>query len=387
MHLDSNLRILGANEALAAMIGRSRDDLVGQAFESLLSVSAAVLFQTHVYPALLGGGRVEEVFLTLAGGEQQPVPVLLNVERVTGPHESAAVASKAAFVALVVRIRARSQWEHELLAATRALDIERNASRTLADDLALAVRDLEARSADDQRNRVFRDAFAGVVSHELRTPITTIFGMSHVLLQHHRSMEPEALAAHLQDIEAEADRLRRLTEDLLVISRVEGGRLEVPEDPLAIGHLVRSAVADASARAFDHRFEVAIDPRLPLVLGEATYVEQVLRNFLSNAAKYSPAGTTISTTASAVEGGLEVSVTDDGIGFGDDPPDQLWELFFRSKVATKQAAGAGIGLFVARSLIEGMGGRVWARKRTQDSSSAGSEFGFWLPAAVDLGVD
>lgn len=369
------------------MVGRPRDDLLGQSFESLLSVPAAILFQTHVYPALLGGGRVEEVLLTLAGVDQQAVPILLNAERVVDPFDSAAVPSNVAYVALVVRIRARSQWEHELLAATRALDIERRASRKLTDDLALAIRDLEARSADDKRNREFRDAFAGVVSHELRTPITTIFGMSHILRQRHRSMEPEALAGHLEDIEAEADRLRRLTEDLLVLSRAEGGRLEVSEDPLAIGHLVRSAVTDASSRSPDHRFDVAVDPSLPLVLGEAMYIEQVLGNFLSNAVKYSPADTTISTTATAVDDGVVVSVADEGIGFGDDPPDQLWDLFFRSRAASKQAAGAGIGLFVARSLIEGMGGRVWAKNRTQDSSSPGSEFGFWLPAAIDPGDD
>ena len=373
--LGSQLKILGANRAIASVVGIDADRLVGQPFEQLLSVPARILFQTHVYPALMADGRVEEVFLTLGPGGNDSIPILLNAERRDEPGE-------IAYVALIVRIRARSQWEQELLAATRALEREQAASRRLADDLEAAAGDLEARHLEDQRNRTFRDAFVGVVSHELRTPITTIYGMSHLLRERHRTMEPEALAARLEDIETEADRLHRLTEDLLVLSRAEGGRLEVADDPLVLGHIIAAAVRGERTRSPGHTFEITLDPGVPLILGEETYVEQVLRNFLSNAAKYSPTGSTVWVAAAARDGGVEVRVTDEGQGFGEDDPEQLWELFYRTKDAMQQAAGAGIGLFVSRALIEAMSGRVWARPAS-DPATGGAEFGFWLPGAPD----
>jgi PAS domain S-box-containing protein len=369
--LSADLRIVEANRAFAGIIGRTLDRVVGESFEELLSPAARILFQTHVYPALVSEGRVEEVFLTLASGEGQAVPVLLNAARIEGH-------AGVEYSALVVRIRARSQWEQELLEATKALERERAASGRLAAELAATAADLEARHVDEQRNRTFRDAFVGVVSHELRTPITTIFGMSHLLRERHGTMESAAVTAGLDDIEREADRLRRLTEDLLVLSRAEGGRLEISSDPLVLGHVLRATVKEEAARSEGHRFELSIEPNLPLVLGEAIYVEQVLRNFLGNAVKYSPAGSLVRIEAWADVGGAAIRVIDQGRGIGDEPPDRLWELFFRSPEARRQASGAGIGLFVSRELIQAMGGRVWARPA--DNDAGGAEFGFWLPA-------
>ncbi|HEX3265260.1 MAG TPA: ATP-binding protein [Candidatus Limnocylindrales bacterium] len=278
------------------------------------------------------------------------------------------------------------ELELELDLATRALERERAERHRLAAALAQAGRDLEAHLAEETRSREFRDAFVGVVSHELRTPITTIYGMSHLLRERHATMEPADLQSGLEDIESEADRLRRLTEDLLVLSRAEGGRLEVAGDPLIVGHVVRAAVQGERERSDAHTFELSIDPGLPLVLGDSTYVEQVLRNFLSNAVKYSPAGSTVWTAARDQDGGVHVTVTDEGAGLGDEPPELLWTLFYRTKSAIQQAGGAGIGLFVSRALIEAMGGRVWAQPAV-DPATGGAEFGFWLPAAPDPGDD
>jgi len=367
--LSADLRILSANRGLSSIVGMPVGEMIGRSFEDLLTLPARLLFQTHVFPALLSDGRVEEVFLTLGMSGEQAVPVLLNAHRSEGPEG-------ARYATVIVRIRARSRWEEDLLAATRALEREREASRKLAEDLAGAARDLEVRHAEEQRTTEFRDAFVGVVSHELRTPITTIFGMSNLLRRRHATMDPGAVTEALADIETEADRLRRLTEDLLVLSRAEGGRLEVASDPLVLGHLLRTAVREESVRATGHRFELSVDPQLPLVLGEATYVDQVVRNFLSNAVKYSPEGSLVRIDATHEDGGAAVRVTDQGKGLGDTPPEQLWELFFRTRSAIRQASGAGIGLFVSRELVRAMGGRVWARP----AADGGAEFGYWLPA-------
>ncbi len=264
----------------------------------------------------------------------------------------------------------------ELESATPAWfsDADEGLVATVSQALAGPV-DIAERYRAAQRAQELREAFTGVISHELRTPITTIYGMSQVLRQRHRTMDPKALGLMIEDIEGEADRLRRLAEDLLVLSRTESGRLEVTLDPVLIGHLVRRRVADESNHWPNHRFVAELPPGLGLVLGEEMYVEQVVQNLLSNAAKYSPAGSEVRVVVEQTAGELSVRVLDEGMGIADEAPERLFMLFYRSPNAARQAAGAGIGLFVCRQLIEAMGGRIWARRR----DTGGSEFGFTLP--------
>jgi signal transduction histidine kinase len=375
LSLAADLRIVSANRAIGDMVGRDPDDLRGQPFEDLLSMSARLLFQTHVYPPLTADGRVEEVFLTLATTDGDSTPVLMNAIRAEpsdGP---------VAYEALLVQIRARSRWEADLLSAVRALDAERAASADLARDLAAAAEDLRARHAAERRNNEFRDAFIGVISHELRTPITTIFGMSSVLRERFGTMSMELVAERLADIADESDRLRRLTEDLLVLSRAEGGQLEVALEPVVIVHLVRRAMNAEAGLSTRHRFHLEAGPEIPLVIGEETYIGQVTRNLLSNAAKYSPAGTDIRVTITGEGDGVAVRVRDEGPGLGDQKPDQLFQVFYRAPGAIREKAGAGIGLFVSRELIHAMHGRIWATAAPPPADH-GAEFGFWLPSVA-----
>ena len=257
-------------------------------------------------------------------------------------------------------------------------DEEQELVATMGRALAGPV-DVAARSVAERKATVLRDAFIGIISHELRTPITTIYGMSQVLRQHHATMDADALDHVIEDIGAEADRLRRLAEDLLVLSRTEGGRLTLTRDPLLVGHVVRRRIADEATRWPSHRFTANIPAGLPLVLGEEMYAEQVVQNLLSNAAKYSPPGSEVRVEVSHDERELCVRVLDEGMGFGQETPEALFELFFRSATATRSASGAGIGLFVCRQLIEAMGGRIWAAAR----QPVGSEFGFALPLLTE----
>ena len=235
---------------------------------------------------------------------------------------------------------------------------------------------LAARYVADQRATALRDAFTGMISHELRTPITTIFGMAQVLRQRHDTMDPETRRQSIADIEAEADRLRRLAEDLLVLSRAEGGRLELAHDPLVIRHVIRHAVEAEAKRWPSHTFSSDVPLDLPLVLGEELHVGQVMQNLLSNAAKYSPASSAIEVRARTDGTGVAILVLDEGDGLPSQSGEHLFELFYRAPEAARRASGAGIGLFVCRQLVDGMGGRIWAR----DRESRGAEFGFWLPA-------
>lgn len=371
LSLDVDLRIVAANAAIGVLVGRDPRSLIGEPFDVLLSMPARILFQTHVYPALQADGRIEEAFLSLATADRGPTPVLVNATRTDGHGGSR-------YEVLIVQIRARARWEADLLAATRALLDARAASDRLANDLASAARDLEKRHAEERRNHAFRDAFVGVVSHELRTPITTIFGMSHVLKNRSASMAPEVITRHLADIADEADRLRRLTEDLLVLSRAEGRQLRVGTEPIVVAHLIRRAVEAEAERSPDHRFSLDVGTGVPLAVGEDTYVDQVIRNLLANAAKYSPSDTAIRVTVERDGDGVAIRVTDEGPGLGPEAPDELFEAFYRSPGVVGIKSGAGIGLFVCRELVYAMGGRIWAAAAPPPAPS-GAEFGFWLP--------
>lgn len=376
LSLSGDLRILAANRGLGELIGRTPEDLIGQSFDLILSIPSRILFQTNVYPALRADGLIEEVFLTLESKAGEAIPVLLNAVR-------SADGQALRYEAFVVRIRARARWEAELLATARALEEEQGESRRLTDGLTTALAELAERSSEENRNRAFRDAFAGVVSHELQTPITTIYGMSHLLRERYRAMDADALGEHLSDIHAEAERLRRLTENLLVLSRAEAGHLSVATDPMTIAHVVRRAVESERSRSHEHPIELDVDPDIPIVLGEESYVEQVVGNFLSNAAKYSPAGTPINIRVASESDGVAVRVTDAGVGIpGDQQPERLFDLFYRAPGAALRASGAGIGLFICRELITTMGGRIWAASAP---ATNGAEFGFWLRGASEEG--
>jgi PAS domain S-box-containing protein len=233
---------------------------------------------------------------------------------------------------------------------------------------------------EERRAGEFREAFVEVISHELRTPITTILGLTHVLAQQ-KVEDDAARSALLEDVRAESERLHRLVEDLLVLSRVERGRLRVEAEPLMPVRLLERVVARESSELPSLQIELRIEPRLPIVSGEETYVEQIVRNLLGNAAKYAPAGTRVVVDARRDDGGgVAIRVLDEGPGISDASIDRVFELFYRDPDSARSVSGSGIGLFVCASLVESMGGRIWARRRPE----GGTEIGFTLrPFEVD----
>jgi signal transduction histidine kinase len=239
---------------------------------------------------------------------------------------------------------------------------------------ALERASLHAREREAQQ---LQEAFISVISHELRTPITTILAGSRLL---RRQLDDATTAGELAaDVEAEADRLFRIVEDLLVLSRLERRNLSIAQEPVHLVHLIERVIASEARRWPTHTFVVpdSVPPRLVgVVRGEETYIEQVLRNLLANAAKYSPSGSTVEVKVDNEQDGVAVRVLDEGPGIARAEVEQLFSLFYRSPATAASAAGAGIGLFVSRQLVDAMGGRMWARPRRK----GGSEFGFSLAA-------
>ncbi len=218
-----------------------------------------------------------------------------------------------------------------------------------------------------------RDAFMGVLSHELRTPVTTIYGGSRLL---ERNLNEKHRAEVVSDIQVESERLARLVEDLLVMTRVERGMVEISDEPVLLQHLLGQVAQSTAERVGKPEIRLDIADRLPAVRGDATYVEQVVRNLLTNAVRYgSGLESGVDIQAAQEDGRVVVRVMDRGAGFNGDDPERLFDLFYRATSARSVPGGAGIGLFVCRHLIEAMDGKIWAAAR----EGGGTEFGFYLP--------
>jgi PAS domain S-box-containing protein len=237
----------------------------------------------------------------------------------------------------------------------------------------LVLRDVTAARERDQA----RDAFIGMLSHELRTPITTIYAGAK-LLARDRGL-PEATRAEIfEDIHGEAERLHRLVQDVVALTRFGEGALEIGNDPVLLQRVLPAVVRSEEGRWPGGSFELDLQPDLPPVSGDATYVEQVVRNLLANAMKYGGPGSRATIEGRADAGEVLVRVLDDGPGFPDQETDKLFELYYRSPTTARKISGSGIGLFVSSRLIDAMGGRIWACNRP----GGGAEFGFALRPMV-----
>lgn len=239
----------------------------------------------------------------------------------------------------------------------------------------VVLRDVTAARERD----AIRETFIGVLSHELRTPVTTIYGGARILSRADSTLDDSTRQSIFDDIAAESERLQRLVEDVVALNRFgeQGG--DVGQEPVLLQRLVPAVVQSEGARWPGMRFASSIPPGLPTVVADATYVEQVVRNLLSNAAKYGGPGAAVDVTLEAGDGEVTVRILDDGPGIDPDEADRLFELFYRSPSTASTTAGAGIGLFVCARLVAAMGGRIWARRR----DPAGSEFGFALRVMAD----
>jgi PAS domain S-box-containing protein len=228
--------------------------------------------------------------------------------------------------------------------------------------------------SEARRREAVRETFIGVLSHELRTPVTTIFGGAKLLARESSTLDEETKREIFRDIHEEAERLRRLVEDVVALNRFGEQAGDVSWEPVLLQRVVSLVVGSEEGRWPGVTFEVEIASGLPAVSADPTYVEQVIHNLVSNAAKYGGQGSTVTVIAEPGDGEVLVRVLDDGPGFPSDESDRLFELFYRSPGTATIATGAGIGLFVCARLIAAMGGRIWASPRL----AGGAEFGFAL---------
>jgi len=274
-----------------------------------------------------------------------------------------------------VEIRTRAEPERWIELATYPVNVGVG-SPPSGGETIVVMRDV----TEARRREAVRETFIGVLSHELRTPVTTIFGGAKLLARSTSTLDEETQRGIFRDIHDEAERLQRLVEDVVALNRFGDEAGEVGAEPVLLQRLIPRVVSSEEGRWPGVTFTTDLAPGLPTVTADPTYVEQVLRNLLSNAAKYGGPGSTVTIVAESSEDDgpdereVIVRVLDDGPGFPAEETNRLFELFYRSPGTAGSASGAGIGLFVCARLMAAMGGRIWAAPR----EGGGAEFGFAL---------
>jgi two-component system, OmpR family, phosphate regulon sensor histidine kinase PhoR len=292
-----------------------------------------------------------------------------------------------ALVSTVLAQRTGQEDEIILTPSGRCLDVEASVAGGEQDNEACAVlvfHDI----TELRRLENIRKDFVANVSHELRTPLTSIKGYVEALLDGGKD-DPETSVRFLDIILKQSDRLNLILEDLLQLSKIESGQVQFKQEPLHIGSVVERTIAMVKPLADkkQHRLSSQIAADLPLISGDQERLVQVLANLVDNAIKYTPEGGLITVaarripvaknTADEQRDGIELTVTDTGIGIPERDRPRVFERFYRvDKARSRELGGTGLGLAIVKHIVEGHGGQVWV----EGNVPTGSRFVVRLPA-------
>jgi signal transduction histidine kinase len=216
------------------------------------------------------------------------------------------------------------------------------------------------------------------MSHELRTPLNAILGFSQVLRERMFGEINEKQEEYLDDILSSGNHLLALINDVLDLSKVEAGQLELETAPFSLRDALESGVVMVRERATRDGVNVALSADLDVdtVKGDERRIRQVIFNLLSNAVKFTPAGGAVDVNAARVDGEVRVSVADTGPGIASEDRERIFEEFQQTEAGIDQREGTGLGLALSKRLVELHGGRIWV----ESELGKGSRFVFTLPA-------
>lgn len=221
-----------------------------------------------------------------------------------------------------------------------------------------------------------KSTFISIISHELKTPVALIKGYAETLRREDARWDAATVQESLAVIVEEADRLTDLIEKLLDASRLQAGALKLNTSEVALDRLAARLVEKFKTQSDKHTLSVDFPPDFPIVLGDEERLTQVLTNLLSNAIKYSPNGGRVVVRGRAEPEQVVISVSDEGPGIAAPELPHVFERFYRGNSdLTRRVKGAGLGLFLARAVVEAHHGRIWA----DSAPGHGATFTFTLP--------
>lgn len=355
--------VTAVNDFLLRLLGRSRDEVVGDHVEKLLGVAGRIFFQTHLYPLVRMHGHAEEIFVELraAGGDR--VPVLMNLRR-----EEAQ--GSALTHCVLIQVRERSKYEDELLRARKAAEA--------------ATR--EARDANEAKSLYLRS-----VSHEIRNPINALLGYADLLELGAGQPMGDRQMEYVERVRKVARHLLTLVNDLLDLAKIESGAMSVDAKESAIGTAAGAALAMVEPQAAAQGIDLLRSGDDSLrYLGDHDRVIQILLNLLSNAVKFTASGGRVELAWDRVEGPVDggttvgegprirMWVTDTGAGIAPESLERVFEPFSQIE-QTETGKGTGLGLTISRQLARLMGGDLTVRS----TPGEGSTFTLWLPGVPD----
>lgn len=245
-------------------------------------------------------------------------------------------------------------------------------------NIIVSVRDItHFRTADE-----IKATFISIVSHELRTPVALIKGYASTLRRDDAKWDKHTINDSLTVIEDEADRLSRMIDDLLDASRLQAGGLTLNRADVSLPSLAKRIAERFSTQSKNHTIVTDFPEKFPVVLADETRIEQVLANLVSNSLKYAEKGE-IRISGAVYPGQVVMCVSDEGAGIEAKDLPHIFDRFYRSTKAVKQTKGAGLGLYLARAIVEAHGGRIWADTSTgsvhRPKPDVGARICFSLP--------
>jgi two-component system sensor histidine kinase KdpD len=279
------------------------------------------------------------------------------------------------------------------LAAGRRSDIiltpdERRLLDALMDQAAVAIERVRlAKEMDDARVAAeaerLRGALLTSLSHDLKTPLASILGAANSLHEYGERFDAKARAEMIATIEEEANRMARFVGNLLDMTRLESGAVELKRQPADLSDVIGTALHRTERLLSDFKVKLDVEPNLPLLELDDMLMEQVLVNLLDNASKYAPRQSTITVKAQRIGGVVRLQVLDEGAGIPEEQLSLIFEKFHRVKGRDHQRAGTGLGLAICRGFVEAMGGGITAANR---SDRSGAVFTVELPVPAAFKV-
>ena len=340
-------------EILQAMPLRKGEGVMGRATEAqepiqIADIAVPGAYQSHLRDVLIGAG-----FRALLS-----VP-LLREEQVIG--------------SLSLNRKAPGEFPSEVLEVLKTFATQ----SALAIQNARLFREIADKSRQLETASRHKSEFLANMSHELRTPLNAIIGFSEVLMQRMFGELNAKQDEYLKDIYDSGRHLLSLINDILDLSKIEAGRMELELTDFDLPTAIDSALTLVRERATRRgiALQKTLDARVGPVQADERKVRQVVLNMLSNAIKFTPEGGRIEVRAVPVDGSVEVSVTDTGVGIAPEDQEAVFEEFRQVGTADKKAEGTGLGLALCRKFVELHGGTIWVTSAV----GAGSTFTFRLP--------
>lgn len=257
----------------------------------------------------------------------------------------------------------------------------------VGDLIAISIENIQLRK-ELQENRTIKEAnrlkaeLLSTLAHEMRTPLTSIKGYSTALLMEETTFSPTDQKTFLQIIDQECDLLQELIQDLLESSIIDAGLLKLERQPTILQRLVEDVIREQQRYAPHCQFVAHFSKHFPVIEADPHRIEQVLRNLVSNAIKYSPNGGLIVISGQVESDHILIGIADQGIGIPPQDVHRLFEKFFRAKTGlVRHIVGSGLGLPIARTIVESHGGRIWVESQV----GQGSTFYFTLPLETPVG--